>query len=363
MDTTPLKFPPTNLVQRSLEVILENQTPYGSFIASPNFPTYRYCWFRDGSFIAYVMDLVGKHESAARFHNWAATVVNERAIVVQRARAKAQRDELLTSADYLHTRYSPDGSEVIGEEWPNFQMDGFGTWLWALGEHLTLTGKPLPGAWERAAGLVANYLTALWQRPCYDCWEEYPDKMHPHTLAAIYGGLKAHSRYTSYNHRETMQAIAAFVRKWSSTEGHFVKFIGSNMVDASLLGLATPFRLVEPDDPLMLTTVSHIEQSLVHEGGVHRYLTDEYYGGGEWVLLAGWLGWYYTEVGKCDQAKAMLEWMDKHADVNGHLPEQVPTNLNDPNNYEPWVKRWGPIAKPLLWSHAMYLLLHHHLSL
>jgi len=46
---------------------------------------------------------------------------------------------------------------------------------------------------ERAAGLVANYLTALWQLPCYDCWEEYPDKMHPHTLAAIYGGLKAHS--------------------------------------------------------------------------------------------------------------------------------------------------------------------------
>ena len=216
---------------------------------------------------------------------------------------------------------------------------------------------------KHAAELVANYLTALWQRPCYDCWEEYPDKIHPHTLAAIYGGLKAHSRFTAYNHRETMQAIAAFVRKWSNTEGHFVKFIGSNVVDASLLGLATPYRLVEPDDPLMLTTVLHIEQSLVQGGGVHRYPTDSYYGGGEWVLLAGWLGWYYTEVGKYDQAKAMLEWMNKQADVNGRLPEQVPANLNDPNNIEPWVKRWGPIAKPLLWSHAMYLLLHHHLSL
>jgi GH15 family glucan-1,4-alpha-glucosidase len=160
-----------------------------------------------------------------------------------------------------------------------------------------------------------------------------------------------------------MQAIAAFVRKGSSTEGHFVKYIGPKIVDVSLIGMATPYRLVEPDDPLMLTTVSHIERSLVQEGGVHRYPTDSYYGGGEWVLLAGWLGWYYTEVGKYDQAKAILEWMNKQADGNGQLPEQVPMNLNDPNNYEPWVKRWGPIAKPLLWSHAMYLLLHHHLSL
>jgi GH15 family glucan-1,4-alpha-glucosidase len=309
------------------------------------------------------MNLVGKHESAARFHNWAATVVNERAIVVQQAIAKAQHNELLTSVDYLHTRYSADGSEVIGEEWPNFQMDGFGTWLWALGEHLTLTGKPLSGALERAAGMVADYLTALWQHPCYDCWEEYPDKIHPHTLAAIYGGLKAHSRFTGNDHHETIQAIETFVRKWGETEGHFVKYIGSNMVDASLLGLATPYRLVEPDDPLMLTTVSRIEQSLAQSGGVHRYTSDSYYGGGEWVLLTGWLGWYYTEIGNYDQAKAMLELMEKQAGVNGCLPEQVPANLNDPNNYEPWVKRWGPIAKPLLWSHAMYLLLHHRLSL
>ena len=71
----------------------------------------------------------------------------------------------------------------------------------------------------------------------------------------------------------------------------------------------------------MLTTVSHIEQSLVHVGGVHRYPADTYYGGGEWVLLAGWLGWYYTEVWKYDQAKAMLEWMERQADVNGCLPE------------------------------------------
>ncbi len=58
----------------------------------------------------------------------------------------------------------------------------------------------------------------------------------------------------------------------------------------------------------------------------------------------------------------MLEWIEKQADVNGYLPEQIPLNLNNPNNYEPWVKRWGPIAKPLVWSHAKYLILSHFLS-
>jgi len=28
---------------------------------------------------------------------------------------------------------------------------------------------------------------------------------------------------------------------------------------------------------------------------MHRYADDTYYGGGEWVLLATWLGWYYVE--------------------------------------------------------------------
>lgn len=352
-----------NLSKRSIEIILQNQAPSGAYMASPNFPNYRYCWFRDGSFIAYAMDLVGEHASAARFHDWATTVIIHRANIVLRIVAQVKANEPLSDSDYLHTRFTMEGSDVTPNEWPNFQMDGFGTWLWALGEHLSMTGNPLSKACECATGLVADYLTSLWQHPCYDCWEENPDKIHPYTLAAIYGGLNAHSTFTAYNHWETIQALADFVLKWCGNKGHFVKYIGSDMVDASLLGLATPYRLVKPDDPLMLKTVSQIEQLLVNEGGVHRFPADTYYGGGEWVLLAGWLGWYYTEVGKCDKARVMLEWIERQADVSGCLPEQVPTMLNNPNTFEPWVKRWGPIAKPLLWSHAMYLLLHHQLSL
>ncbi len=347
-----------DLFQNSIKIILQNQTPSGAYVACPDYPTYHYCWFRDGSFIAYAMDLVGEHESAERFHNWAATVVNARSHVVQRAKTKAQRSEALTAADYLHTRYSPDGGEAVGEEWPDFQTDGFGTWLWALGEHLSLSGKPIPEAWEHAAGLAADYLSVLWQHPCYDSWEEHPDKIHLYTLAAIYGGLQAHARLADRDHKDTLQAIKTFVQKNGEKEGYFVKFIGSDVVDANLLGLATPYRLVSPDHDAMLATAAKIEQTLSCKGvGIHRYATDTFYGGGEWVLLTGWLGWYYTEIGKTDQARAILRWIESQADKNGYLPEQVANNLNDPNYFAPWAKRWGPIASPLLWSHAMYIIL------
>jgi GH15 family glucan-1,4-alpha-glucosidase len=352
-----------NLTQHSIDVILQNQAASGAYIASPNFPNYRFCWFRDGSFTAYSMDLIGEHSSAVRFHEWAANAINRHANVVHRAINRIQANEPLADSDYLHTRYTLDGDDATPNEWPDFQLDGFGTWLWALGEHLNLTQEPPPETWICAAGLVADYLTALWQHPCYDCWEENADMVHPYTLAAIFGGLKAHSQFTTFEHQESMQSIVAFVRKLRVTKGHFVKFFGSSMVDASLLGLTTPYRLVEPNDPFMLTTVSHLEQSLMCGGGVHRYPTDSYYGGGEWVLLTGWLGWYYIDLGKYDQAKALLRWMEMQADIHGNLPEQVPANLNSPSNYEPWVKRWGQIATPLLWSHAMYLILHHNLSL
>ncbi len=347
----------TDLFQRSIEIILQNQHSGGAYIASPNFSTYRYCWFRDGSFIAYAMDVVGQHDSAARFHRWVASTINARTRVVQRAVVKVSNGEALSGADYLHTRYAPDGGDAADEEWPNFQLDGFGTWLWALGEHRRLAGRDVPLEWHRAARLAADYLTALWELPCYDCWEEFPDRIHTHTLAAIYGGLNAHARFASVDHSPALNAIKRFLHKRAVAESCLVKFVGSTEVDSSLLALAVPYGVVELRDPIMQNTVARIERELRRGGGLHRYAADTYYGGGEWLLLTAWLGWYYAEIGEREKAQAALRWVEAQADGALQLPEQVSQNLNDPSFYGPWRQRWGEIAKPLLWSHAMHIVL------
>jgi GH15 family glucan-1,4-alpha-glucosidase len=357
----------SDLYQRSIEIILENQSANGAYIASPNFPTYQYCWFRDGSFIAHAMDLAGQSASARRFHQWVAERVNERKELVRIGLAKSRSGEKLTEAEILHTRYRLDGSDGESGNWPNFQLDGFGTWLWALNQHQKLSpSRQLSPELLDAADLVADYLSELWSRPCYDCWEEFPDHVHPYTLAAIYGGLQAYTEFSGKSHDAVTHAIRKQVLAGAELSGHFVKFPGSPVVDASLLGLAVPYGVVAPYDPLMLKTVEQIEATILKDGGLHRYAADSYYGGGAWILLTAWLGWYYVELAvKCPVLASGLQqkfescqsWIASRASEHLYLSEQVAEHLNVPAYYATWVQRWGEIASPLLWSHAKYIIL------
>ncbi len=360
----------TDLYQRSIEIILQHQSPNGAFIASPNFPTYHFCWFRDASFVAYSMNLAGQHESSRRFHDWAASQVNAREQLILTSIQKVRAGETLLQSEFLHTRYRLDGQPDETGEWPNFQLDGFGTWLWALREHCRLSSQILPPKWRKAADLVAEYLCELWPLPCYDCWEEFPDKVHPHTLAAIYAGLKAHTELSGIDHQTVLDAIKKQLLQNASETGHFVKFSSSPDVDASLLGLSVPYAVFAPDDPLMLSTISQIEQTILRDGGLHRYTADTYYGGGAWILLSAWLGWYYKQLAqlnpalaesaakKAEELEIWIKQQAGHAEKDGWLPEQVPQQVNNPAYYPEWVARWGQIADPLLWSHANYIIFH-----
>jgi GH15 family glucan-1,4-alpha-glucosidase len=345
-----------DITRRSIEIILNNQASSGAYPACPTFPTYRYSWFRDGSFIAYAMDLVGEHESARHFFDWAASVITAREGVIQHALEKSRSNERLGNGEILHTRYTVDGDEA-DDEWPNFQLDGFGTLLWAMGQHQEITQSSPPETWRKAISLVAVYLSALWRQPCYDCWEEFPEKVHPHTLAAIRAGLLTSQSLLDTDHQATIQELSDLLMEDAIVGGHFVKSIGTDFVDASLLGLALPYQLLPLDDPRTVATVALIEDTLQNGGGVHRYTADTYYGGGEWVLLTAWLGWYHAQRGDRKRALEIKHWIETQADEQGYLPEQIPATLIDAGMYQPWVDRWGEIARPLLWSHAKYLIL------
>jgi len=330
-----------SLYEHSISVIVNNQHSSGAYVASPSFAPYRYSWFRDGAFIAYAMDLAGEHESARRFHEWGSRTILRYDSKISRCIENAQRGITPTGKECLHCRFTLEGME--GEnEWPNHQLDGLGTWLWALTQHLKMSGfSAMPESWQRAVALVREYLTVLWPFPCFDCWEENGDRIHTYTLAAIYGGLQAVADLSdNYRARETAEEIRSFVLQNAVHEGHLVKFVGSPEIDANLLGVATPYRLLGVQDRLMRSTVVRIEEELRSPGGgLHRYEGDTYYGGGEWILLTAWLGRYYVDAGQLERAQAMKTWVEKQATPQGDL------------------ERFGTIATPLLWSHAMYLIL------
>lgn len=346
-----------NLASISINLIRANQADTGAYVASPTFPTYQYCWFRDGTYIAYAMSLVGQHESAKRFYDWAALMVNQRADVVERAIMAAPNRRPMP-AELLDTRYTLDGA-AGADDWPNFQLDGFGTLLWGMNAYIQQQQGSLPPAWRTATLLLARYLDALWQLPCYDCWEEFGDKIHTATLAALYGGFQSAARLLQDDTYETTAAqIKAFVLHNNVVGTTLNKFVGNMAVDASLIHVAVPYGLLEPNDPLMQATVARIESDLCRPGGgVHRYVEDSYYGGGEWLLLTAYLGWYYVEAGDVARAHELCNWVEAQADTQGHMPEQVAVHLNYPDKLVEWNQRWGTSANPLLWSHAAYLTL------
>lgn len=283
-----------------MEVLLAGQSPAGGFAASPTFSQYRdYCWFRDGAFIAEALSRAGKIEGVARFFDWCARIVRA------------------APAGPWDARYRLDGERDETAWWPHRQLDGLGLWVWAMRNHVARHGGERQ--WDDAAQLVTAYLAEHWREPCHDWWEERRG-VHAVTLGCIWAAVGEES-------------IAAATRELLRSE----RLDGSHAF-LVVLGLAEP---------------SHLER-IERDLRFHRHNGDTYYGGGEWPLLAGLIGWARRSVDL--DAVNCLSWIESVADAELLLPEQT-GGLLHPGARTEWVRRWGPPALPLLWSHAMYLIL------
>ncbi|MBE2271313.1 MAG: hypothetical protein IAE80_23970, partial [Anaerolinea sp.] len=101
----------------SQQVILDNQQAGGGYLACPTMPDYQFSWFRDGAFIAYALMLDGQThpiphkigfaaqwDSALKFHQWCARMINERAELLERSIARAAAGQPLVLLDTLNAR-------------------------------------------------------------------------------------------------------------------------------------------------------------------------------------------------------------------------------------------------------------------
>jgi GH15 family glucan-1,4-alpha-glucosidase len=366
--------------RNSVNIIKQGQSKSGAFIACPNFPTYGYCWLRDGSFIAHAMDTAGEFASADAFFRWVGHTIQKYGAKVEDIRHRLDFGLPFGKDDVLHTRFSLDGEEVtVDNDWGNFQIDGYATWLWALVEHVNLSKDiTLITDLAESIDITLQYLELVWQLPNYDCWEENPEYLHPYSLATVFAGFNSIASLIQENQSIEIPVAASdlagkvknFILKNGAYNGHLVKHIkpaslnGTPLpvlqsgVDSSLIAISVPFKVLPLDDPLVVETIKAIENDLHRpDGGIYRYKKDVYYGGGEWVLLTAWLGWYYACAGKIDQAQVLRVWVESKFEKDGSLPEQVSDHPLYPDDYQPWVNKWGSVATPLLWSHAMYIIL------
>lgn len=350
------------LAAASHRVITTHQHTGGAFPAAPTFSAYRgYAWLRDGGFTAEGISRYGDLDSAGRFHSWVAAVLAARRGQVDSLVARHGRGEPVPQADMLPTRFTFDGADGT-DPWWDFQTDGYGTWLWSLVTHAGRHHVDLE-RWRPGIEVAVDYLTAFWELPCYDWWEEHVEQRHVSTLAAVSGGLRevAASGVLDPDRRDAATAAAERARRLVLDEGvrdgHLVKWLGSAAVDGSLPACIEPFRVVPVGSPTATTTLDAVAADLDVDGGVHRFTADVFYGGGQWPLLSALLGWNLAQAGRHDEAWAHLDWIARQATPAEELPEQVGDHLLHPDTRAEWVQRWGPVAVPLLWSHGMFLIL------
>ena len=349
--------------ETSVELLAGAQTSDGAIPASTVHEVYRYGWLRDGSWCAYALERAGRPEATAAWHHWVATTLlahEDRVEEALAAVAAGRVDGLvMMPARFTLTGEEEEAHGEDEEEWPNFQTDCYGFWLWALADHLR-RGGTLTTALERAARLVVRYLTGVAETPCFDCWEEHPGRLHTSTLGVIVAGLRDVGAVlddpdaSAYAERLRQRLLGDEF----SVAGRLVRFPGDTRVDGSLLWLGVPFGVVDVDSDLYRTTVQRVDDELrLPGGGVRRYLGDTFYGGSQWILLAASLGWARLAQGDAETASAMLAWIEGSATAEGYLPEQVADVVQSPHMLAYWRERWGATATPLLWSHAMHVVL------
>lgn len=344
-------------LQESIDAILRNQSVSGAIIASPDFAQYHFCWLRDGSFSAFALDRAGEHEASARYHAWVNDAIGGISGIIDDVIEKMRRGEVLDPTIMPPARFALDGTSVI-DDWPNFQIDGYGTWLWSLGQHLDESGQvDLPTQLRSSVARASRYLATFATTPCYDVWEENGTAVHTSTLACVYGGLTTAARLLD---DADLHEAAASVKKrlgQAISNGVYVKSSENSDVDASELWLLTPFEAVDLNDRVFAETVATIEERLTLDGGIRRYSTDVYFGSGAWPVLTASLGWYSVVTGDLEKAKRCLGWIAAHFDDAGLLGEQYGGERRDAPHYQEWLSRWGEPAQDLTWSHAMYIVL------
>jgi len=319
------------------------------------------------------------------------------AFIVMAAAVAGQRDVVDGALAWLVRAQSSDGlyeqrhwsDGTVAPSW-GLQLDETGAVLHAIGEVARILDDPtiiercwptvlagadaLEGLLDPATGLPPASL---------DAWEERIG-VHTYTVAATIAGLEASARMGAGRDDEAARRWWAGAQRaragldahlWSEAHGRFLRSrdvartdargapvpdrhqppgrpahpvasvdVEDATVDASLLGLAYPFSVLDADDPRLVATIDAVDRELRCGPGLLRYPGDTYLGGNPWLLTRLWSGLARRRPGAVEIADGVVDVAACATDA-GLLPEQVDAVSGRPV----WVV-------PLAWSHAFYAL-------
>ncbi len=296
---------------------------------------YRYCWLRDATFTLTALLNAGYTEEALRWRDWILRAVAGRPETMQIVyRIDGGRELPERMLDWLpgyrgarpvlagNAAHCQTQLDVYGE-----LMDGF--------DVLAKAGIERSARVIEIETVVARHLEQVWDQPSSDIWETRgPPQCYTYSQVMAWVGIDRFVKAHAGTGRVDVELIARLgklrdtihtnicERCYSSAQGHFVKYEGSDALDASLLMLPL-LGFLPIDDARIRDTIAAIERDLM-DGGLVRRFAAKAEGPDEGVFLACscWLADCYQMQGRHDEAAGMLERVIGLANDVGLLSEE-----------------------------------------
>ncbi|MGH3031621.1 MAG: glycoside hydrolase family 15 protein [Gaiellaceae bacterium] len=289
---------------------------------------YRFCWIRDSAFTLEALLDLGCPAEAQAFFWW---LMHASQLTYPRLQVLYQLDggnrapeRVLPFRGYRGSSPVRVGNGAVGQR----QLDIYGDLFQAVWLYVE-RGNEIDGeAGNRLAG-SADLVCDLWRKPDRGLWEVRSEPVHfvqskmmcwialdRAVRLAERGQL---SREHAARWRREADLIRDFVeeRGFSEAKGSYVRYAGSEELDASLL-LGSLMGYCDGDDPRMVGTIDAVQRELAYGAYVHRYIGVDGLEGEEGAFLCCSF-WLVEALARAGQGEAAAELMESLLELSNDV--------------------------------------------
>ena len=326
----------------SIKILEQLQTSTGLMRASHSEVSTGYdrAWIRDNIYEALGFEAVKRHKEVVKIYQALLDVFLKHEYKIDYAIVEKPDSRF----KYIHARYDPHTFDEIDEEWGNKQNDAIGAVLFKIGDLESKGIKIVRGKDDlRILQKLVYYLASIeyWKDQDNGVWEEN-EEVHASSVGACVAGLK--------KIKFLVDVPFGLVEKGQDTLNELLPRESlTKETDLALLSLIYPYNIVSSEQREAI--LKNVEEKLVREMGVIRYLGDAYYnrdGEAVWTFGFPWLAIIYKQMNQPDKYAHYMRKCVEVLNSDGEMPELYYANSKEHNE-----------NSPLGWAQAMLLVAQH----